>query len=889
MTLAPGTRLGPYQILSPLGAGGMGEVYKAKDTRLERTVAVKVLPTGVSASPEVRQRFEREARTISQLSHPHICALHDVGSQDGVEYLVMEYLEGETLADRLLKGPLAFDQVLRYGIEIADALDKAHRQGIVHRDLKPGNVMLTKSGVKLLDFGLAKAIAPEMPLADLTSNPTAAARSDLTQEGTLLGTLPYMAPEQLEAREADGRTDIFALGATLYEMATGRKAFSGATQASLIGAILHTEPAAISTIQPMTPPTLDRVVKTCLAKDPEERWQSAGDVAKELKWIAEGSPVGVAAPTAVVRKRRVREGLAWAIASLAVLGAAALALRRANHAVELPLRKLEIAAPRLEVEGASPVSLSPDGTKLAYVAGGRLWIRDLRQLEPREVAGSEGAGAPFWSPDREFVGFAVQTKLWKAPAGGGDRVALADLPDTVSAAGAVSWTSDNQIVLALGFTGLLAVSPEGGRLATILPPDPKVDADFHTPSSLPGGAGVLFVVHRSPEGPDTIAVFADKARKTLLRLPGERLWNPVYSPSGHILFERGASYRGVWAMPFSLSRLEVTGKPFLVAQDARFPSAASDGSLAFVRGADEALTQIVWMDRGGQVVGKVEEPGVWTPVPALSHDGRRVAIPLTENGRTEIWILDLDRGTRRRLTSEGVTRMAPCWSPSGDLVAYETGEDQTGIMVRVRRADGTGEAKILARGMGGSFAPDGKTFVYSEWGGAENQWDLAYIRLDGDGKPVILLRAPGAQVQPTVSPDGRYVAYASIESGRSEIEIRPFPVGEGKWQASSSGGEAPRWSQRGDELFYSHDNDVMAVEVKTTPALSLGPPRRLFTREPSGAHVVKFRVWVEGFEVAPDARRFLLLRKVSPRDEISGRTITIVQNWFAEFRGKATP
>src|SRR6266540_569647 len=325
MSLSSGTRLGPYEIVAAIGAGGMGEVYRARDTRLERTVAVKVLPSHLSTSPEVRQRFEREAKTISQLSHPHICALYDVGNQDGLEFLVMEYLEGETLSERLAKGPLAFDQVLRYGLEIADALDKAHRQGIVHRDLKPGNVMLTKSGVKLLDFGLAKAVAPAAARSgvSLTSLPTQQARAELTAEGTILGTLQYMAPEQLEGRDADGRTDIFAFGTVLYEMATGRKAFSGGSQASLIAAILEREPASVSVVQPMAPPALDRVVNTCLAKDPEDRLQTAHDVKLQLQWIAEGgSQAGV--PALVATRRRNREKLWMSAAILFAALAAAL-------------------------------------------------------------------------------------------------------------------------------------------------------------------------------------------------------------------------------------------------------------------------------------------------------------------------------------------------------------------------------------------------------------------------------------------------------------------------------------------------------------------------------------------------------------------------------------
>src|SRR5499433_1071422 len=366
MTLFSGARLGPYEILAPLGAGGMGEVYKARDTRLERTVAIKVLPQRLSSSPEVRQRFEREAKTISQLSHPHICALYDVGNQDGVEFLVMEFLEGETLADRLVKGPLPVEQTVKYGIEIADALDKAHRQGIVHRDLKPGNVMLTKSGVKLLDFGLAKGLAPAVNPSGLTSLPTIAGSTPLTQEGTILGTFQYMAPEQLEGKEADARTDIFAFGAVLYEMATGKKAFAAGSQASLIAAILEREPPPISAVQPMTPPALDRVVKTCLAKDPEDRWQTAHDVRLQLQWILEGgSQAGVAAP--VVARRKSRERLAWALFAAAALAAAFFAvgyLRRAPR----PANAVRTSVILPEKRFLNFLAISPDGAHLAFVA-----------------------------------------------------------------------------------------------------------------------------------------------------------------------------------------------------------------------------------------------------------------------------------------------------------------------------------------------------------------------------------------------------------------------------------------------------------------------------------------------------------------------------------------
>src|SRR5215813_10425683 len=446
MALSAGSRLGPYEVLAPLGAGGMGEVYKARDTLLERTVAIKVLPTQLSSSEEMRQRFEREAKAISQLSHPHICALYDVGSQDGTEYLVMEYLEGETLAMRLLKGVLPLQQTLAYGIEIADALDKAHRQGIVHRDLKPGNIMLTKSGVKLLDFGLAKAMAPAAPTSGLTSLPTVATPQNLTQTGTILGTFQYMAPEQLEGGEADARSDIFALGAVLYEMATGQKAFQGKSQASLIGSILKEEPPPPSTIAPMTPPALDRVIKTCLSKDPENRFQTAHDVKLQLQWIAEGgSQAGLPAP--VVSRRKNREKLAWAVAAVAALAAIAFAVAfvRRTPAKGRTVR-FEIPTPE-EVTSIDLPRISPDGRTIAFNATDssgktRIWVRPLNSLTAQPLGGTEGASRPFWSPDGKYLGFVAEGKVKKIDVSGGPAQKICDAPTGSDG----SWSSEGVIL-----------------------------------------------------------------------------------------------------------------------------------------------------------------------------------------------------------------------------------------------------------------------------------------------------------------------------------------------------------------------------------------------------------------------------------------------------------
>jgi serine/threonine protein kinase len=471
MTLSAGARLGPYEIAAPIGAGGMGEVYRARDTRLDRTVAVKVLPAGLS-SPESRQRFEREAKTISQLSHPHICALYDVGHHDGVDYLVMEYLEGETLAERLAKGPLSLDLVLRYGTEIADALDKAHRQGIVHRDLKPGNVMITKSGVKLLDFGLAKVLAPVTSATQFTALPTQAA--PITREGSLLGTLQYMAPEQLEGREADARTDIFAFGAVLHEMATGEKTFSGATQASLIGSILRDEPRSISEVVPLTPRALDRLVKICLAKDPDDRWQTARDVGLQLREIARDQEHPETVTVHPVRSRFSR-ALPWA-ATLVALGIGALLGRTALPKAALPgaIRSTLLPPPNTEFHfldaNSGPPTVSPDGTRIAFAARNLddqilLWVRRLDSLDAYTIPGSSGAAFPFWSPDGRSLGFFAQAKLKVVEASGSaSPVSLADVEEARGG----SWGADGTILFSPGYRDPIRRVPASGGSPTPL-------------------------------------------------------------------------------------------------------------------------------------------------------------------------------------------------------------------------------------------------------------------------------------------------------------------------------------------------------------------------------------------------------------------------------------
>src|SRR5262245_42743558 len=674
MTIEAGARLGPYEIVSPVGAGGMGEVYRAKDTRLGRDVAVKVLPAHMSSSPELRQRLEREARTISQLQHPHICMLHDVGHQNGTDYLVMEFLEGETLADRLGKGALPVEQALRIGIEIAGALDAAHRSGIVHRDLKPGNIMLTKSGVKLLDFGLAKLAAPPASVSQATSLPTAMQESQpLTSRGTILGTFQYMAPEQLEGRDADARSDIFALGCVLYEMLTGRKAFTGKSQASLIGSIMNSEPPAISTIQPMTPPALDRVVKGCLAKEPEHRWSTAHDVMLQLQWIAEGgSAAGLPAPVAA--RRKSREKLAWGVAAALLLAAAALGygfLRRTPK----PLRvvRFEIANPP-DVMNIDAPKISPDGKTLAFNATDkdgktRIWIRPLNALTSQPLVGTEGTRRPFWSPDSRFLAFVADGKLKKIDVTGGPPTKICDAPTGVDG----TWSPEGVILFdGTGTDPIHRVSAAGGTPVVAVKPDPAIkNFQIGWPEFLPDGRHFIYLaINQKPEDTGYRIASIDSS-ETKPFAPAQTML--AYAPQGYLLFVRDKT---LVAQPFDAKALKTTGEPVPLAEQigtdavglARF-SVSRDGVLAYRTG--ETGNQMIWIDRSAKELDVVVPTGD-NQDPMFSPAGDLLAYDLADGrtGKGDIWIRDLARGVSSRFTFGEGSAFAPVWAPRGDAIVY---------------------------------------------------------------------------------------------------------------------------------------------------------------------------------------------------------------------------
>ena len=659
MTLAGGTRLGPYEIVGPLGAGGMGEVYRARDTRLGREVAIKVLPSHLSDDPDRRTRFEREARAISQLTHPHICTLHDIGSEDGVDFLVMELLEGQSLADRLEKGPFPTEQVLKLGAEIADALDRAHRAGITHRDLKPGNVMLTKSGVKLLDFGLAKMAATERAPSDLSSLPTQAAASrPLTEKGTVMGTFQYMAPEQLEGREADARTDIFSFGCLLYEMATGKKAFVGASQASLVTAILSKEPEPISTAAPMAPPALDRLVRTCLAKDPEDRWQSARDVRNELTWIAQaGSQVG--APAAVTSRRKSRERLAWICAAAAAVAAIALGAVYLRRVRPLVVRSTILPPEKLQFffagDNAGPVAVSPDGRSVAFVAAGEtrplLYVRPLDALNASALPGTEGARFPFWSPDSRTIGFFTETKLKRIDAAAG--AVPATICDAPNARGG-TWNRDGVIVFAPETrNGLFRVPASGGRPAPVTNLERPNQTTHRWPVFLPDGKHFLYFAgnHNEPQSEDSGIYFASLEGKESRRVV-HSFAGALYS-SGSLLYLRGNS---LLAQPFDPSSGRLSGEAVPVAEGVQFDlstwhgvfSVSDESVLVYQPGGPGTGNLLVWYDRAGKTIGSPGERANYIGAPRISPDGKRIATEIGDPG--DVFVFDVASGLKTRLT-----------------------------------------------------------------------------------------------------------------------------------------------------------------------------------------------------------------------------------------------
>jgi eukaryotic-like serine/threonine-protein kinase len=882
MPLSPGVRLGPYEILDALGAGGMGEVYRARDTRLDRTVAIKILPAHLSSDPVRKQRFEREAKTISSLNHPHICVLHDVGEQDGIDYLVMECVEGETLAKRLEKGALPLEQVLKFGMQIADALDKAHRGGVVHRDLKPGNIMLTSTGAKLLDFGLAK---PAVPLSSAATLTAAMRNSPVTEQGTIVGTFRYMSPEQIEAKELDGRSDIFALGAVLYEMVTGQRAFEGKSQLSVASAILEKEPAPISSVKPMTPPMLDHAIRRCLAKDPEERWQTARDLGLELQWVGES---GSQAAARAITGRRGRSVI-WAGAGV-LLGAALIAgaavLFRAKPAAA-PVIRFGVALPQgqsLRVESPPQFAISPDGTRLAFrtqTTAGKYELSwrslDSEEVKALPVAGGEGqAGNPFFSPDGEWLGLYsyASDKLEKVALSGGGPQPLCEVTYATA-----TWPEKESIVLAVGGQGLFRVPSAGGTLQTIGVPGATDQYLRSAPEVLPGGKAILSTVRSELGGQQDIVAFDLSAHKAQTIV--QQGVNPHYLEPGYLVFGRAGS---IWAVRFDAQHLKLTGEPtpivegVLVEQPGRGVeqfTLSRSGTLAYLAGTfSEAERQVAVVDEKGVAKALTLDTKAFEDL-ALSPDGSKVAMTV-EGATWSIWIYDIAGKTLRRLTFENDNR-DPFWTPDGKRVVYSSlrgGVDG----LYWRPADGSGSEEQLLSDKGemyaASWTPDGKSLAYGLFSLATKKEETWILPVAGDRKPYPFLQAAFDEGFAEFSPDGHWMAYDSSETGRTEVFVKPFPGPGGKWQISTEGGERPEWSKDGKELFYLAGNQLMAVRIETNPTFSAGRPVLLF----GGNHLRTGHY----YDVMPDGKHFVFIQTAQANDRPT--KINVVVNWLEEVK-----
>ena len=891
MAIVPGRRLGPYEILSAIGAGGMGEVYRARDTRLDRIVAIKVLPAHLADRAELRERFDREAKTIASLNHPHICTLYDTGHQDGIDFLVMEYLEGETLAQRLLKGSLPIQQVLQYAIEISDALDKAHRKGITHRDLKPGNIMLTKSGTKLLDFGLAKLTQGAAPSnAQLSDLPTE--KDPLTAQGTLLGTLQYMSPEQVEGKEVDARTDIFAFGAVVYEMATGKRAFEGKTQASVIGAIMSSEPAPMSSLQPMTPPSLDRVVKICLAKEPDDRWHAAKDLCDELKWIAGGSSQAVPTPIEQLNGMRVLGRRQLIIGVGALLLAALVTGLAVWHLKSLPQAPVTRTAinlpPGQQLAGLDigpAVAVSPDGTRLAYVARQgetqQIYLRAMDSLESKPIPGTEEGVNPFFSPDGHWIGFFADGKLRKVSVSGGG---VSDISDAVIPRGA-SWGSQGTIVFGTLYIRYLQQVSESGSAPRPLTHSEKGEIGHGWPDYLPGGKAVVFATGVNGLGFQSANVAAQSVGTSEHRNLVQGGTNPRYAPSGHLIYALGGN---LVAVPFDPQRLEVSGAAVPVIEgvlqspingDAQYSFSAT-GSLVYVTGSSQSgQSKFVWVNRNGAEQA-LAAPAHNYEFPRLSPDGRRIAVTVVEQ-ETQLWQYDLSRETLTRLTFEGKSNVNPAWTPDGKRIAFLSSKDGASNIFW-QLADGSGGLERLTTSeyvhIPSSWSRDGQLLAFIENNPTTGQ-DIWVLRLS-DRKAQPFLQTPFNESVPRFSPDARWLAYVSNESGRFEVYVQPYPGPGGKWQISTEGGMEPVCNPNGRELFFRNGDKMMAVDIATQPSFVAGKPKVLF----AGPYLPT-PLTTPNYDVSPDGQRFLML-KSSEQGQATPMQINVVLNWFEELKQK---
>ena len=889
--LNPGNKLGPYEITGPLGAGGMGEVYRARDTRLDRIVAVKVLASHLSSSPELKQRMEREARAISCLNHPNICQLYDIGSHDGSDFLVMEFLEGETLAERLKRGPIALHEIYKIGIAIAEALATAHRHGIIHRDLKPGNIMLTQAGAKLMDFGLAKPLSvpstaagsgslapPSFTAAPTLSGPSPL--SPLTTVGTIIGTIQYMSPEQIEGKEADSRSDIFAFGTVLYEMTTGKRPFEGRSQLSLASSILEKDPDPISSAKLQVPPSFEHVMMTCLQKNPEERYLAAHDIRLELQWIASGKP----ATEKLAEPAPPSKPLPWIaalVAALALGAAAGFLLHRSAppaqsiHAVITAPEKTTL---NLTGDSAGPPVLSPDGESVAFAATGpdsktSVWVRSMNSLDAHLLPGTDSAIFPFWSPDGRTVAFFAEGKLKTVDIESGSVQSLADAPFGRGGA----WAPDGTIIFSPNTqVPLMRVNVNGGAAAELTHLDPSKHTSHRWPTVLPDGKHFIYLAihHDASHAADNTLFYASldgRENRPLFHSQS----NAIYS-DGYLLYARNDQ---LVAQSFDPSSGAVKGEPQIAVKGVmndiatwHMDASVSNSGLLIFGSGGTGDWQLVWFDVATKSISLVADKLYNLQTAHISPQGDRIAVQI-DNGTSDIWVFDLARGTRTRLTFGPIQNGDPVWSPDGKSIVYTSNRNGHALLIR-KPADGSGAEEILYTDdqllVSTDWSHDGKYIFFNRGPlGIQEVWALP---LQGERKPfVVAPRAPNTGTAfAQLSPDGHWLVYMSTESGTFQVYVTAFGGGQGKWQVSVNGGGRPSWSADGKTIYFMELNyNFLAVPVQiVNGAPQFGTPQQLIANW-SAPQVF--------YSVSPDGKKVLL-------DRISqqvSQTVTLVTNFTA--------
>lgn len=891
----PGTRLGPYEVVVLLGAGGMGEVYRARDPKLNRDVAIKVLLPSVAGDPDRLARFSREAQVLASLNHPNIAHIHGLEEAGGVTALVLELVEGEDLAQRIARGPMPVDDALPIARQIAEALEAAHEHGIIHRDLKPANVKVRADGaVKVLDFGLAKAIDPAAgSSATAMNSPTLSIHA--TEAGIILGTAAYMSPEQARGRVVDRRADIWAFGAVLFEMLTGRRAFEGETLSDTIASVLKSDPPWTA-LPPDAPAEIRRLLRRCLEKDPKRRLQAIGEARIQLEALLAGEPDDAAAIVkAPVVRERLRTALPWTIAAVAVTGLLAtlfvVAPRLRERPADVRPIRFSIARPQLVTwfNGGfgSDVAVSPDGTRVAFVAAGqdsrnRLWVRAFDSSDPQTLPGTENAASPFWSPDSRSVAFLADGRLKRIElTGTATPQALGKLPGVTTGG---TWNRDG-VILVGSIGGVFRISDAGGDPVPVLPVDAANETSARWPHFLPDGRHFIYVLFSSDKAREGVFVGALDSGETKRIMAGDS--NVAYSPPGYLLFARGST---LIAHAIDLDRLELTGEPLPVAENVArglpIPygsfSVSDNGVLAYRTAESQDVEQLVWLDRAGRQISTVGSPGEFR-VPILSFDGSKIAVDRLdrERGTRDVWSIDVARGFATRLTSHAANDFAPLWSPDGTRVIFASDRDGPDAALYQRAANGSGADELLLGSVGSKrpndWSHDGKYLLYSSTLGSA----LWVLPLVGERRPERWSLEGEINRSGRFSPDARWIAYVSNASGESQIYVRSFRGTNQVWRISTNGGFVPEWRADGKELFFlGTDGAMMAAAVKSGAEFEAAPPVSLFDTPVKGraAGLISLRSL---YAVAADGQRFLFAKRV---EDANNTPITVVLNWAAALR-----